>query len=154
MILGMQQAVIKNSSIIAALLRLMDYRTFKGRMGEEDRISIEVATMLRVATLEGRLSATWTHIPHEVAARGKFANIHMAMAKALGLIKGSADFVFVWPEGGGWIELKTDTGSLSPHQRDFRDWAIASGCRHAVCRSCEEVVTKLIEWGVLTTPGR
>lgn len=144
----MQQAVTKN--IIAILLRLMDYKTFKGRTGPEDRLSIEVATMLRVATVEGRLFGTWTHIPHEAAARGKFANIHMAKARALGLIKGSCDFVFVGPDGSGWIELKTDTGSLTPAQRDFRDWCQAIGVNHAVCRSVEEVRENLISWGVLT----
>lgn len=135
---------------LAAMLRLMGFKNFKGRTGEEDRLSIEVAIWLRAMTLTGRLRATWTHIPHEVAARGKFANIHMAKARALGLIKGSSDFVFVWPDGGGWIELKTPTGSLSPEQRDFRDWCEAKGCHHAVCRSLEEVQQKLFSWGVLT----
>lgn len=135
---------------LATMLRLMAYKTFKGRLGEEDRLSIEVANFLRVATLEGKLLGTWTHVPHEVAARGKFANIHMAKARALGLIKGSADFVLAWPSGGGWIELKTKTGSLTPEQRDFRDWCVAKGVHHAVCRSLEEVQEKLFSWGVLT----
>lgn len=150
---GLQQIVINKLFSLSTILRLMDYRTFKGRMGEEDRLSVEVATMLRVASVEGRLVGTWTHVPHEVAARGKFAIVHMAKAKALGLIKGSSDFVFVWPDGGGWIELKTETGSLSQAQRDFRDWCVATGSRHAVCKSCEQVVTKLLEWGVLTNRG-
>lgn len=135
---------------IASLLALMHYKTFKGRMGEEDRLSVEVATMLRVATTEGRLSATWTHVPHEAAGKGKFAAIYMAKAKAMGLIKGSADFVFVWPNGGGWIELKTDSGRLTPEQKTFREWCKAAGSHHATCRTLEEVEAKLIEWGVLT----
>ncbi len=136
--------------MLAPLLRLMDYKTFKGRMGEEDRLSVDVATMLRVAAVEGRLKATFSHVPHEVAGKGKFAAIYMAKARAMGLIKGSADFVFVWSDGGGWIELKTDTGSLSPAQKDFRTWANDSGCRHAVCRSVEEVEHQLYSWGALT----
>lgn len=136
---------------ISTILSLMSYRPFKGRMGEEDRLSVEVATMLRVATVENRLIATWTHVPHEVAGKGKFAAIYMAKAKAMGLIKGSADFVFVWKDGGGWIELKTATGSLSPEQRDFREWNHATGANHAVCRTLAEVTEKLIEWGVLTS---
>lgn len=149
---GLQQAVIKKSSVLSTLLRLMDYKTFKGRTGPEDKLAIEVAIMLRVATLEGRLLAAWTHIPHEVAARGKFANIHMAKAKALGLIKGSCDYVFAGPTASGWIELKSDTGSLSPEQRDFRDWCQAMGANHAVCRSVAEVREKLFSWGLLIEP--
>ena len=136
--------------MIATILRLMDYKTFKGRAGPEDRLSIETAIFLRCMTIEKKLRATWTHIPHEVGGGGKLAAIRMALAKAMGLIKGSADFVFVWPDGGGWIELKTEKGSLSPQQRDFRDWCVATGCRHAVCRTVEEVVQTLTEWGVLT----
>jgi hypothetical protein len=146
----MQRAVIKNLSI-GTILRLMDYRTFKGRVGPEDRLTIEVATMLRVATVEGRLRATWSHLPHEAAGKGKFAAIYMAKAKAMGLIKGSADLVFVWAGGGGWIELKTETGSLTKEQREFRDWCIATGCNHALCRSVEEVQRVLAEWGVLVS---
>jgi hypothetical protein len=140
---------MKNFLPIATLLRLMDYRTFKGRVGPEDRMTIDVATMLRVATIEGKLLASWTHVPHEAAGRGKFAAIYMAKAKAMGLIKGSADFVFVWPDGGGWIELKTETGSLTKEQREFRDWVVASGANHAVCRSVGEVEAVLIGWGAL-----
>lgn len=139
--------------MIASLLRLMDYKHFKGRMGEEDRLSVDVATMLRVATVEGRLRATWTHVPHEVAGRGKFAAIYMAKARAMGLVKGSADFVFVWPNGGGWIELKTRTGSLSPEQRDYKQWCFETDCNYALCRTVDEVADKLISWGGLTPPG-
>lgn len=105
--------------------------------------------MLRVATMEGRLRAVWTHVPHEAAGKGKFAAIYMAKAKALGLIKGSADLVFVWAGGGGWIEMKTETGSLTPEQRDFRLWCENSGVHHAVCRSVAEVEERLREWGAL-----
>ena len=136
---------------LAARLSLMHYKTFKGKVGKEDRLSIEVANYLRAATLQGLLKATWTHIPHEVGGGGKLAAIRMALAKAMGLIKGSADFVFVWPSGGGWIELKTDEGHLSPEQKDFRLWCEDTGTRYVVCRSLEEVVEKLFSWGVLTT---
>lgn len=145
--MGMQQAVIKK---ISTLIRLMDYRTFRGGAGPEDRLSIDVAIMLRVATLEGRLAAVWTHIPHEVAGRGKFAIIYMAKARAMGLIKGSCDFVFVGRDGGGYIELKTATGSLTPEQRDFREWCQMAWVNHAVCRSVAEVEEKLSEWGLLS----
>lgn len=138
---------------IAALLRLMDYRHFKGRTNPEDRLAQEVATMLRVATLEGRLKATWTHIPHEVGGGGKLAAIRMALAKSMGLIAGSCDFVFVGNGFGGWIELKDIKGSLSPAQKDFREWCQTLNVNHAVCRSLEEVERQLFFWGVLDQPA-
>jgi hypothetical protein len=140
--------------MLTALITLMDYKFFRGRTGAEDRLAIEVATELRVATLEGRLRATWTHVPHEVGGKGKGAMIRMALAKAMGLIKGSGDFVFVWPEGGGWIELKVQAGRLSAHQSLFRDWCKGTGSRHAVCKTPQEVIDKLTEWGALTERKR
>lgn len=140
---------------LSELMSLMNYRPFKGRTGEEDDLAIRVATWLRAMTLEGKLKATWTCIPHEVGAvplknaNFKVAQTRYAKAKAMGLITGSADYVFVWPEGGGWIELKSATGSLSAAQRTFREWCRATGSRHAVCRTQDEVAEKLFEWGVL-----
>lgn len=142
---------------LATVLRLMTFRTFKGKTGEEDRLAIEVAMMLRVETIRGTLKAAWTCIPHEVGAMSlgakgfRLAQARYAKAKAMGLVTGSADYVFVWAGGGGWIELKAKGGSLSAEQRDFRDWCVATGCHYAVCRSLEEVRENLISWGALTT---
>lgn len=139
--------------LFSVLLRLMEVKHFRGRTGPEDRIAIEVGNMLRAATLEAKLSAVWTHIPHEVGGGNHLSSIRYALAKAMGLITGSADYVFVWPEGGGWIELKSKTGSLSPAQRDFKQWCSTTGVKHAVCRSCEEVEETLRTWGVLNDKG-
>lgn len=136
---------------LAAMIQLMSFKNFKGRTGPEDKLAIEVATYLRAATLRGMLKATWTHIPHEVGGGGKMAAIRMALAKAMGLIKGSADYVFVGPAGSGWIELKVKGNSQSPEQRDFQLWCEATGTRYAVCRSLEEVIENLFSWGILTT---
>lgn len=135
--------------LMSTMLRVLDFKPFRGRKGPEDLLSIDVATMLRAATLEGRLDAVWTMIPHELGGAGKLAAIRVALAKAMGLIAGSGDFVFVWPTGGGFIELKV-RAALSPAQQDFRDWCIGSGNRYAVCKSVNEVEAKLREWGALT----
>lgn len=126
------------------------------RLGPEDLITIELANRLRVAVLEGRLRGTWTKIPHEVGAVSKkggqfrVASARYAKQIAMGLITGSADFVFVWDTGGGWIELKSKTGTLSPTQKDFRSWAQAEHARHEVAKSADEAEEILRGWGVLT----
>lgn len=139
----------------SALLRLMLASPFRGKLrGPEDAISIEVGNSLRAWTLEGRLIWTWTCIPHEVGffARRDMARVSQqryAKAIAQGLIAGSGDYVFVGPGDGGWIELKSATGKLSPDQRDFRDWCEERGVRWARARSLEEFEAILIEWGAL-----
>lgn len=142
-------------SFTAVLLRLMDCRPFRGRrLGEEDILAEEVGSFLRASTLEGKLKATWTSIPHEAGGKArnssgfKVAEARYAKMKAQGLITGSADYVFVWPEGGGWIELKAKRGSLSPAQRDFRDWCVQTETRWAVCRDLEDVKLILTAWGI------
>jgi hypothetical protein len=137
------------SKSLAALLRLMHYRHFRGRTGPEDKLAIEIATMLRVATLEGRLLASWTHLPNEMCGGGKLAAIRLALAKSMGLIAGSADYVFCWPTGSCWIEIKAKDGSLSPAQRDFREWNEGLGVNYFVVRSVEDFEAKLISLGVL-----
>ena len=146
--------------MLAALMRLMDDgKSSRKVRGPEDALAKDIAAMLRAATLEGRLIAAWTCVSNEVGAMSlrdkgfNLAKARYATAKSHGLITGSADYVFTWAEGGGWIEAKSKTGSLSSAQRDFRDWVISTGSRHAVCRSVKEVEQKLFEWGVLR-PGR
>jgi len=140
--------------MMANLLRLLDFKAYKGKRGPEDELSMDVATMLRAASLEGRLLAVWTSVPHEVGAvrRGSpqfgVAVAKYAKQKAMGLIAGSGDFVFVWPDGGAFIELKVDA-SLSPSQKDFKSWCDSTGNRYAVCRSVHDVEVNLILWGAL-----
>ena len=143
-------------SLINTLLRLMECRGSMATKGPEDLLSIEVANFLRAATLEGRLLATWTHIPNEVAGvrTGDKVALRRATrayskAKSMGMITGVPDFVFVWADGGGWIELKAESGRLSPSQKDYKEWATATCSRYAVCRTLDDVVEKLLEWGVL-----
>jgi hypothetical protein len=131
----------------------------RGRLGpvrltDEDRICIEFADRLREAALMGRLRATFTHIPHEVGGGTKNAGLRYTLAKALGLITGSADYVFVWSGGGGWIEFKrpaspgTPAGRLSTPQRLFGDWCQRENVNWRVAYSAAEGFEILREWGV------
>lgn len=142
----------------AFLLRLMGHaalsRTVK--LGPEDTEAYRFANALRAAVLEGRLHAVWTHPANELAGFTTVANgkrrvpLAVAIAKALGLITGSSDYWFCWSSGSGLIEFKSATGSLSPSQRDMRDWCEAQGVRFVVARSCEQGLEILRGWGVLT----
>jgi hypothetical protein len=142
--------------MIGTLRRLLAFTPFRGRTrGPEDDLALVVGAALRAWVLEGRLHATFTCVPHEVGAVSKTspafrpAQARYAKNIAQGLIAGSGDYVFVWEGGGGWIELKSSTGSLSPDQRDFRDWCGHAGARHAVCRTLDQVETVLRDWGAL-----
>lgn len=74
----------------------------------------------------------------------------LAKAKASGLRRGPLDLVFAWRGWGGvskWIEMKSETGSLTAEQKD---WIRAVGPEHcAVCRSVNDVAEALTHWGVV-----
>ena len=69
--------------------------------------------------------------------------------KALGVLPGVADLVFVLPGGQSeYIALKGPRASLSDNQRRFRDDVCDLGAWHAVARSIEDVQGTLKAWGV------
>jgi len=138
------------------LIALMQWAGL-GRMklGPEDRACIDLGVELRAATVEGRLRAVFTKIPHEVGALSKtdpgyrLAQARYAKQQAMGFITGSCDYVFTWRGGAGWIEMKSSTGRLTDAQGRFRDWCALAGVQHALCRSKAEALDVLRGWGVL-----
>jgi hypothetical protein len=163
--------------VAAWLVRLLDRPALRNvTLQPEQRLQVEVADALRAASLEGRLRANWTAIPQELPLPGtvqRMAAMIGIKRKAMGCLPGSPDLVFTWRNGGGWIELKRPAGqqlrmavtngtlkaakpakgSLSPGQRDFRQWIDQHTCRHAVCTSAKEVLGVLYRWGILDLEG-
>ena len=141
----------------ASLLRLMEYRALSRsfRLGPEDAMAVEFANDLRKATLEGRLRAVWTHVGNELCGQvqitrsGPRATPAAAKAKALGLIRGASDYLFLWSEGCCALEAKSRTGCLNDWQRDFRDWCAANGVPFDVFRMVEEGLSILQRHGIL-----
>ena len=64
-------------------------------------------------------------------------------------LAGVPDFAFHWTDGSGFIELKAGSNSLSPAQKNFRDKCVGLEIPFRVCRSLDQVITTLREWGVL-----
>ncbi len=144
---------VRAPSWIARLLTRLPLGRMK--LGPEDQASIEFGDKLRQWSMEGRLKGTWTKIPHEVGAvsakRGGFRTAQARYAKqiAMGLVTGSADYVFVWDGGGGWIEMKSKSGSLTDQQRLFRQWAESQSVKGEMVRSADAGEAILRGWGVL-----
>lgn len=141
----------------AFLLRLMEYHSLSRsfRLGPEDAMAVEFANDLRKATLEGRLSAVWLHPANELGGmvsmvRGKpRVPPQVAVAKALGLIRGASDYLFLWNGGSCALEAKAPDGRLSKGQVDFRSWCQACAVPFSIFRTAEEGLSILQLQGIL-----
>lgn len=137
-------------AVPAFLVRLLHYRAPRCRLGPEDREARDFADQLRAWTLEGRMRCVWWHTASELAGGGgKSAQVRYAVAKALGLIPGSPDYVFAGDGSAFLLELKAPGGSLTESQRDFRDWCLHCGVTYAVAKGAEAAKQQVTEWGLV-----
>jgi len=71
---------------------------------------------------------------------GGTRNIREAMTfKATGLLKGASDLVVIFPNGKlCFVELKTNTGTQKPEQKDFESRVSILGYEYHLIRSLDE----------------
>lgn len=130
------------------------------KLGPEDLIAIEVADMCRAWTIEDRLRAVFWHTANEAGGGSdkKRREIQMAKARALGMIPGTPDLVFIGdpPQPPAalrhtvlLIELKSAKGRRSDNQGDFAAWANHHNITYLICRSLAEVEEALTKHGLL-----
>lgn len=116
----------------------------------ETKLQINIVYMLRLDFLEEDL--IFYHVPNG----GELTPAKLGKLKAMGMLNGMSDLVFMWQVGSGhngWmesglIEIKTDTGTLSDDQRTIRRRVQAMNGKYAVARCYETVRDTLIAWGV------
>lgn len=111
----------------------------------EHQLQVQVAQYLDSA-LPTR-GCWWTSI--DSAGRGAIAGARM---KRRGVKRGTADIMVVSdhcrPWATIWIELKSETGRLTPEQKVFRDCVEQAGHLYMVARSVETVAIMLVAAGL------
>lgn len=139
-------------SFLSSITRLMFYKPLRSlRIKPEEKLAIEFANALRAATMEQRLQCVWTHPANEVAGRqNKLAQIRYAIAKAMGLIDGTADYLFLWGTGSGALEAKVGKNGQQDNQIDFEIWCTKMGVPYRTFTTVSEGLEILAEWGVYT----
>ena len=105
------------------------------RIGSEDISLIETMDWVRHSKLDHFI---W-HVANERTVSPQSGQI----LKRKGVKSGVSDLVVAKPSGkyhGGFIELKTPTGKLSPNQKKFLDDMQAHGYFTATCYSAESAI--------------
>lgn len=115
----------------------------------EDAICINFASRLQRETRQGNFKAVWFHVANEFA--GSERKLFGAKLKAMGKIKGCADYIFMWHGGNIAIEFKTKlkTSKQSKEQIAFEQWCKDMGVPYYVARSSEEGFKILRKYNLL-----
>src|SRR3546814_5580029 len=72
----------------------------------------------------------------------------------MGLIDGTADYLFLWATGSGALEAKVGKNGQQPNQIDFEVWCTEMGVPYRTFTSVEEGLLILTEWGLLPPNDR
>ena len=136
-------------AILERITRRLSTRNLK--LKPEEALSIAFADALRVAVVQGRLRAVFTHPANEIAGRRSgLSKIRYTIAKAMGLIDGTADYLFLWSTGSGALEAKIGRNGQQDNQLDFEWWCHSNGVHYRIFTSVEEGLEILQDWGILT----
>ncbi|MBO9457016.1 VRR-NUC domain-containing protein [Paracoccus sp. R12_1] len=90
------------------------------------------------------------HSANEVGSGGKAARQRQAILTGMGVFPGFADLIILTGGRVLFLEVKSQSGRLSPAQRDFRDRVQAQGFGWALIRSVEDALGALADHGITT----
>ena len=85
---------------------------------------------------------------------GKRNHREAGRMKAMGVVPGVPDLCFLWDDKRAFIELKVGRNTLSPKQKIFRNKCREHGIPYEVCRTLDEVLDTVAEWGLLVRTDR
>lgn len=120
----------------------------KPRNNAEDQLQKAVVEHLRIRADK---RVIWMHIPN--SPRSKIAG---ARLKAMGMLAGAPDLMFVLPDGtAAFMELKRPAangvraGRAAPTQEAFAARCEAIGVPYAIIWTIDTALEVLIAWGIL-----
>ena len=123
----------------------MNYKRQKG----EEVLSVEVALRLRTLSQYGKLRGVWFHVPNETVVSDNLDLVRLEKKKAMGMVPGAPDLVFLKKDGCLQVELKYGNNGLSKNQKSYRDMSEKQEVPYVLCKSWEDVRDTLVEHGFL-----
>src|SRR5262245_42951099 len=124
---------------------LLTKRWRKVRRVEPTEYQIQIALIQQLRLL-GRKDMVYFHCP----SGGKRAPREAALFKALGVIPGVSDLIFLWPERNAlFLELKTGTRWLTPEQDSFQLLVKAMGFHAEWANNLDDAIAILKRYELL-----
>lgn len=111
----------------------------------EQKLCIQFADKMRELTASGAYEGIWLHIPNERKAHV----FTMMILRAMGVITGAWDYIFIGPWGCACLEFKEGSNTLSEYQRYFRFWLRKWDIPHEEVRTVAQAISALKKWGAL-----
>jgi hypothetical protein len=72
----------------------------------------------------------------------------------MGLTPGTSDLILGHRGRMYAVEVKTPRGAQSDRQKIFEVWCHDCGIPYAVVRSVEELMARMVEWGIIPEEGK
>jgi hypothetical protein len=73
----------------------------------------------------------------------------LAKKRAMGMMAGAPDLVFLKKDGCLQIELKYGKNSLSSNQKEYREMSEKKEVPYVICKSWDDVSSELTKYGFL-----
>lgn len=138
------------TSKFSFLYGTFSWRPYKGKVTDENLLSIELANYLKKSTLENRCPYVWFHVANEgMTVTTKRVLMQGCLRRNMGKVPGVADFVFLGENKSFCLELKVKKRKLSTVQETFKEWCSLLKVGYAVAYTLEEAVSILEKEGIL-----
>lgn len=108
----------------------------------EDQIQRAIIAYLRTVLPDA--------VVHHSPNGGLRTKAQAAKFKAAGVVPGWPDITILRRGMARFMEVKTVTGRMSPHQNEFRNFCIRNGFPLAIVHSVDEAKEALRMWGIET----
>jgi len=122
-----------------------DYPLNSKSIKAEAAICIEFANKCRAFSRSGELKALWFTVPNE-ARRSIWQR---TILRAMGLLPGAPDYVFIGRESSVCLEFKAPKGVISPAQKDVSKYCNTLGIPYFVVRNVDDALNILENFGLL-----
>lgn len=124
-------------------------------LGPEDELSARANVFMKDMLAQGRYQGIFFHVANESGGGGtKIQRMRTQQKKkAIGMVPGVFDWVFMSQGRQLLVDLKVGNGKLTQSQKDFVEWAEWAGIATGVARSVVELEELLVEAGFMSSPG-